>query len=66
MVDDYSKHEWVAFLTENSEVFINFKDASLKIQNEKGYPTERIKSDMRKEFDNYDFLKFCNFFRNQT
>ena len=29
MVDDYSRYAWVAF--------INFKDSSLKIQNEKGY-----------------------------
>ena len=45
MVDDYSRYAWVAFLRYKSETFINFKDIGLKIQNEKGYLIERIRSD---------------------
>ena len=37
---------------DKSETFINFKDIDLKIQNEKRYPIERIRSDKRREFDN--------------
>ena len=60
MVDDYSRYAWVAFLRDKSEAFINFKDIGLKIQNEKGYPIERIRSDRRKELVNYYFLEFCH------
>ena len=60
MVDDYSRYAWVAFLRDKSEAFINFKDIGLKIQNEKGYPIERIRSDRGREFDNSDFLEFCH------
>ena len=52
MFDDYSRYAWVAF--------INFKDIGLKIQNEKGYPIERIRSDRRREFDNSNFFEFCH------
>ena len=45
MVDDYSRYAWVAFLRYKSEAFINFKDIALKVQNEKGHPIERIRSD---------------------
>ena len=60
MVDDYSRYAWVAFLRNKSEAFINFKDIGLKIQNEKWYPIERIRSDKGREFDNSDFLEFCH------
>ena len=60
MVDDYSRYAWVAFLRDKSEAFINFKDIGLKIQNEKGYPIEIIRSDREREFDNSDFLEFCH------
>lgn len=63
IVDDYSKFVWVAFLREKSNAFINFKDIRLKIQNEKGYPIGRIRSDKGKEFDNYDFLEFFHTLR---
>ena len=66
MVDDYSRYAWVAFLRDKSEAFINFKDIGLKIQNEKGYLIERIRSDRGKEFDNSDFLGFFSFSKNQT
>ena len=59
MVDDYSRYAWVAFLRDKSEAFINFKDIGLKIQNEKGHPIERIRSDRGREFDNFEFLEFC-------
>ena len=45
---------------DKSETFINFKDIDLKIQNEKRYPIERLRSDKRREFDNFDFLEFCH------
>ena len=45
MVDDYSRYAWVAFLRYKSETFINFKDTGLKIQNEKWYLIEGIRSD---------------------
>ena len=32
----------------------------MKIQNEKGYPIERIRSDKGREFDSSDFLEFCH------
>ena len=60
MVDDYSRYAWVAFLRYKSETFIIFKDIGLKIQNEKGYLIERIRSDRGGEFDNFDFLEFCH------
>ena len=61
MVDDYSRYAWVAFLRDKSEKFINFKDIGLKIQNEKKYPIERIRSDRGREFDNSNFLEFCHY-----
>ena len=60
MVDDYSRYAWVAFLRDKSEAFINFKDIGLKIQNEKGYPIERIRSDRGREFDNVNVNIFCD------
>ena len=66
MVDDYSRYAWVAFQRDKSETFINFKDIGLKIQNEKGYPIERIRSDKGREFDNSDFFRILSFLRNQT
>ena len=54
----HSRYAWVAF--------INFKDIGLKIQNEKGYPIERIRSDKGREFDNSDFFRILSFLRNQT
>ncbi|RVW18919.1 Retrovirus-related Pol polyprotein from transposon TNT 1-94 [Vitis vinifera] len=60
MVDDYSRYAWVAFLRDKSEAFINFKDIGLKIQNEKGHPIERIRSDRGREFDNSNFFEFCH------
>ena len=60
MVDDYSRYAWVAFLRDKSEAFINFKDIGLKIQNEKGYPIERIRRDRGIEFDDFDFLEICH------
>ena len=58
MVDDYSRYAWVAFLRDKSEAFINFKDTGLKIQNAKGHPIEKIRSDKGRKFDNSDFLEF--------
>ena len=60
MVDDFSRYAWVAFLRDKSKTFINFKDTGLKIQNEKGYPIERIRSDRGREFYNSNFLEFCH------
>ena len=58
MVDDYSRYAWVAFRRDKSEAFINFKDTGLKIQNAKGHPIEKIRSDKGRKFDNSDFLEF--------
>ena len=33
----------------------------MKIQNEKGYPIERVRSDRKREFDNSNFREFCHF-----
>ena len=60
MVDDYPRYAWVAFLRYKSKAFINFKDIGLKIQNEKGYPIEKIRSDKGREFDHSDLLEFCH------
>ena len=63
MGDDYPRYAWAAFLRYKSKAFINFKDIGLKIQNEKRYPIEKIRSDKGREFDHSDFLEFCHSLR---
>ena len=45
IVDDFSRFSWVAFLIEKNDSFMIFKGIGLKIQNEKGYAIEIIRSD---------------------
>ena len=60
VVDDFSKYSWVDFLRENSEACDKMERLCKRLQNEKGVPIVRIRSDHRKKFENAKFEVFCN------
>ena len=60
VVDDFSKYSWVEFLSEKSEACDKMEMLCKKIQNEKGVPIVKIRSDLGKEFENAKFETFCN------
>ncbi|CAL2248998.1 unnamed protein product [Prunus armeniaca] len=62
MVDDFSRFTWVSFLREKSETFQRFKSVCHLLQKEKmtsHLPLVRIRTDHGSEFENSQFLKFC-------
>ena len=59
IVDDYSRYTWVEFLREKSEACERLEILCKKLQNEKGVPIAKIRSDHRKEFENARFESFC-------
>ena len=60
VVDDFSRYSWVEFLREKSEACDKMERLCKRLQNEKGVPIVKIKSDHGKEFENAKFEAFCN------
>ena len=59
IVDDFSRYTWVEFLREKLEACEKLEILCKKLQNEKGVPIVKIRSDHRKEFDDARFESFC-------
>ena len=59
IVNDFSRYIWVEFLRENSEACEKLEIVCKKLQNEKGAPIVKIRSDHGKEFENARFESFC-------
>ena len=60
VVDDFSRYSWVEFLRETSEAYGKMEKLCKRLQNEKGVPIIKIRSDRWKEFENVKFETFCN------
>ena len=60
VVDDFLRYSWVEFLRENSEACKKMEKLCEKLQNEKGIPIVKIRSDHGKEFERAKFEAFCN------
>ena len=60
VVDDFSRYSWVEFLREKSEACDKMERLCKRLQNEKGVPIVKIRSDHGKEFENAKFETFCN------
>ena len=60
VVDDFSRYSLVEFLREKSEACDKMEMLCKRLQNEKGVPIIKIKSDHGKEFENAKFETFCN------
>ena len=59
VVDDFSKYSWVEFLREKSEACEKMERVCKKLQNEKGIPIVKIRSDHGKEFENANLKHFA-------
>ena len=59
IVDDFSRYTWVEFLREKLEACEKLEILCKKLQNEKGAPIVKIRSDYGKEFKNARFESFC-------
>ena len=59
VVDDFLRYTWVEFLREKSEACEKLKILCKRLQNEKGVPIVKIRSDHGKEFENIRFESFC-------
>ncbi|GAA0161779.1 hypothetical protein LIER_18015 [Lithospermum erythrorhizon] len=59
-VDNFSRYTWVEFLKEKSETFDVFKALTTQIQREKEVNILVIRSDHRREFENFKFQTFCD------
>ena len=60
VVDDFSRYSLVEFLREKSEAYDKMERLCKRLQNEKGVPIVKIRSDHGKEFENAKFEAFCN------
>ena len=60
VVDNFSRYSWVDFLKEKSEDCDKMERLCKRLQNEKGVPIVRIRSDHGKDFENAKFEAFCN------
>ena len=60
VVDDFLRYSWVEFLREKSEACNKMERLCKRLQNQKGFPIIKIKSDNGKEFENAKFEAFCN------
>ena len=58
IVDDFSRYTWVEFLREKSEASEKLEILCKRLQNEKGVPIVKIRSDHGKEFENARFESF--------
>ena len=52
IVNDYSRYTWVLFLTHKNEAHEAFAKLCRRVQNEKGYVINNVRSDRGKKFDN--------------
>ena len=59
IVDDFSRYTQVKFLREKSEACEKLEILYKRLQNEKGVPIVKIRSDHSKEFENVRFESFC-------
>ena len=59
IVDDFSRYTWVEFLREKSEACEKLETLCKRLQNEKGVPIVKIRSDHGKDFENTRFKSFC-------
>ena len=59
VVNDFSRYSWVEFLREKSKACEKMEKLCKKLQNEKGVPIAKIRSDHGKEFKNARFEAFC-------
>ena len=59
IVDNFSRYTWVEFLREKLEACEKLEILCKKLQNEKGAPIVKIRSDHEKEFENARFESFC-------
>ena len=63
LVNDFSRYSWVEFLREKLEACDKMERLCKRLQNEKGVPIVKIRSDHGnhgKEFENAKFEAFCN------
>ena len=60
VVDDFLRHSWVEFLREKLEACDKMERLCKRLQNEKGVPIVKIRSDHGKEFENAKLEAFCN------
>ena len=60
VVDDFSRYSWVEFLREKSKACDKMKRLCKRLQNEKGVPIVKVRSDHGKEFENAKFEAFYN------
>ena len=60
VVVDFSRYSWVEFLRENSEACKKMEKLGKRLQNEKGVPIAKIRSDHGKKFKNVKFETFCS------
>ena len=60
LVDDYSRYNWVCFLTHKNDAFKAFENFTKRVQKEKSFCISLIKSDHATEFENEFFKIFCN------
>ena len=58
IADDFSRYTWVEFLRKKSEACERLEILCKKLQNEKGVPIAKIRSDHGKEFENARFESF--------
>ena len=59
IVDDFSIYTWVEFLREKLEACEKLETLCNRLQNKKGVPIVKIRSDHGKEFENARFESFC-------
>jgi hypothetical protein len=60
IIDDYSRYTWVLFLAHKKEAHKAFVKHCRRIQNEKGYTINNVRSDRGREFDNQDIELYCD------
>ena len=58
VVDDFLRYSWIEFRREKLEACYKMERLCKKLQNEKGVPIFKIRSDHRKEFENAKFEAF--------
>ena len=59
IANDFSRYTWVEFLREKSKTCEKLEILCKRLQNEKGIPIVKIRSDHGKEFKNARFESFC-------
>ena len=60
IVDDYSHYTWILFLTHKNEDHKAFVKLCKRVQNEKGFVINNVKSDRGRKFDNQDIELYCD------